>query len=102
MPYFVWDIGMILVNTMQDLWEIHALLGSQLEDRQNTTGISSGADNYIRVGKKKKKTTWRMRFSSQVKIPTFIYMSQLSLSSAGMQILINLPEHKYLAPFDIL
>lgn len=73
MPYFVWDIGMIPVNTMQDLWEIHALLGSQLEDRQNTTGISNGADNYTRVGKKKKKDDMKDEIQLSGK-DTYIYI----------------------------
>lgn len=42
---------MILVDAIQDLWEIRALLGSQLEDRQNTTGISNDTDNYTRAKK---------------------------------------------------
>lgn len=41
MPHFIRDIGIILVEVIQ---EIHALLGLQLEDRQNTTGISNGTN----------------------------------------------------------
>lgn len=33
---------------------------------------------------------------------SYIYMPQLLLWQAGMEIFINLPEHKYLAPFEIL
>lgn len=73
MPYFIWDIGMILVNAMQDLWEIHALLGSQLEDRQDTTGISSGTDNYIKT----KKTDMKDEIQLSGK-DTYIYLHALA------------------------
>jgi len=55
-------------------------LPSELEDRQNNTGISNGTDNHVRG----EKTDMKMRSSCRIKIPTFIYMLHLLLSSAGM------------------